>query len=207
MSVFSRNDKTPERAPEKAPEPISSAKAQEKGDTTMSSTYSDPKSVPAQPVSGLAPSPGAARPAPQASASIISKALKITGQLESTEDIEILGEVDGDVRAVSVKVGPNAKVKGTVYGEEVELSGTVEGKIEAKKVVLTRTAHMSGDVIHSDIRIESGAYIDGHCRPEYGKTESRTSAPKTISAPRELSASPPRDLSAPEKTNGAGAKV
>jgi cytoskeletal protein CcmA (bactofilin family) len=174
----------------------------------MSSTYSDPKSVPTQPpASGLAPTAGAVRPAPQASASIISKALKITGQLESTEDIEILGEVDGDVRAVSVKVGPNAKVKGTVYGDEVELSGTVEGKIEAKKVVLTRTAHMSGDVIHSDIRIESGAFIDGHCRPEYGKTESRTSAPKTISPPRDVSAPPPRDLSAPEKPNGVGAKV
>ena len=209
MSVFSRSDKTPEKAPEKTPDPVSSAHAQQKGDTTMSSTYSDPKSVPAQPVSGLAPAAGGARPAPQASASIISKALKITGQLESTEDIEILGEVDGDVRAVSVKVGPNAKVKGTVYGEEVELSGTVEGKIEAKKVVLTRTAHMSGDVIHSDIRIESGAYIDGHCRPEYGKTESRStsSVPKTASPPRDLAATPPRDLSAPEKPNGAGAKL
>jgi cytoskeletal protein CcmA (bactofilin family) len=200
MSVFSRNDKTPEKAqekaPEKTPEPVSSAKAQEKGDITMSSTYSDPKSVPAQPVSGLAP---AARPAPQASASIISKALKITGQLESTEDIEIEGEVDGDVRAVTVKVGPNAKIKGSVYGEEVELSGTVDGKIEAKKVVLTRTAHMSGDVIHQDIRIESGAFIDGHCRPEYGKTEVRSAAQKTMA--------PPRDLSAPEKPNGAGAKV
>jgi cytoskeletal protein CcmA (bactofilin family) len=164
----------------------------------MSSTYSDPKSVPVQPVSGLAPTASAARPA-QGAASVISKALKITGQLESTEDIEILGEVDGDVRAVTVKVGPNAKVKGTVYGEEVELSGTVEGKIEAKKVILTRTAHMSGDVIHSDIRIESGAFIDGHCRPEFGKTESRVSTPKTVA--------PPRDLSPPEKPNGAGAST
>jgi cytoskeletal protein CcmA (bactofilin family) len=195
MSVFSRTDKTPE----KTPDPVSSAP--KKGSSTMSSTYSDPKPIPTQPVSGLAPATSAIRPAPQASASIISKALKITGQLESTEDIEILGEVDGDVRAVSVKVGPNAKVKGTVYGDEVELSGTVEGKIEAKKVVLTRTAHMSGDVIHQDIRIESGAFIDGHCRPEYGKTESRSASvtQKTVT--------PPRDLSAPEKPNGAGAKV
>jgi cytoskeletal protein CcmA (bactofilin family) len=189
MSVFSRTDKTPE----KTPEPVSSANAPEKGSSTMSTPYSDPKSTPAQPVSGLAPTAGAARPAPQGSASIISKALKITGQLESTEDIEILGEVDGDVRAVTVKVGPNAKVKGTVYGDEVELSGTVDGKIEAKKVVLTRTAHMSGDVIHADIRIESGAFIDGHCRPEFGKTESRATMKPAL---REV---------APEKTNGGAA--
>jgi cytoskeletal protein CcmA (bactofilin family) len=104
------------------------------------------------------------------STSVISKALKITGQLESSEDIQIDGQIDGDVRGVNVKVGQSAKVKGTVYGEEVELAGTVEGKIEAKKVVLASTAHMSGDVVHQDIRIESGAFIDGHCKPDYGKT-------------------------------------
>ena len=54
-------------------------------------------------------------------ASVISKALKITGQLESTEDIQIDGEIEGDVRGVGVKIGQNAKVKGTVYGEDVEL--------------------------------------------------------------------------------------
>ncbi|HEV2161016.1 MAG TPA: polymer-forming cytoskeletal protein [Stellaceae bacterium] len=105
--------------------------------------------------------------------SVISKALKITGQLESTEDIQVDGEVDGDVRGISVKIGSNAKVKGTVYGDTVELAGTIDGKIEAKKVVLTSTAHMSGDVIHQDIKIESGAYIDGHCRPEFGKAANK----------------------------------
>jgi len=121
--------------------------------------------------------------------SVISKALKITGQLESTEDIQVDGEVDGDVRGVSVKIGSNAKVKGTVYGDSVELAGTIDGKIEAKKVVLTSTAHMSGDVIHQDIKIESGAYIDGHCKPEYGKAANKNAhatakpATTTSSAP------------------------
>ena len=111
-----------------------------------------------------------------ASVSVISKALKITGQLESTEDIQIDGNVEGDVRAVSVTVGNGAKVKGTVYGETVEVAGTVEGKIEAKKVVLTNTAHMAGDVVHQDITIASGAFIDGHCRPDFGKTASKPAA-------------------------------
>src|SRR5712671_340500 len=46
-------------------------------------------------------------------ASVISKALKITGELESTEDIQIDGQIEGDVRGVGVKIGQNAKVKGT----------------------------------------------------------------------------------------------
>jgi cytoskeletal protein CcmA (bactofilin family) len=112
--------------------------------------------------------------------SVISKALKVTGQLESTENIQIDGEVEGDVRGVCVKVGQGAKVKGTVSGEEVELAGTVDGKIEAKKVLLTGTAHMSGDVVHQDIRIESGAFIDGHCRPEAGKAKPVQAAFKPV---------------------------
>jgi cytoskeletal protein CcmA (bactofilin family) len=115
------------------------------------------------------PLAGAGAPA---GASVISRALKITGQLESSEDIEIQGEVEGDVRAITVRVGQGAKVRGTVYGEEVELAGTVDGKIEARKVVLTSSAHMSGDVVHQDVSIQSGAYINGHLKPEYGKSES-----------------------------------
>jgi len=114
--------------------------------------------------------------------SVISRALKITGQLESTEDIQIDGEIEGDVRAVNVKVGNNAKIKGGVYGEQVELAGTVEGKIEAKKVVLTATAHMSGDVVHQELKIDSGAYINGHCRPDFGKTAAKpiVAVPKSV---------------------------
>ena len=109
-------------------------------------------------------------------ASVISKALKITGELESTEDIQVDGQIDGDVRGVGVKIGQNAKVKGTVYGDEVELAGTVEGRIESKKVTLAGTARMTGDIWHQDIRIESGAYISGSLKPELGKSDSKSDA-------------------------------
>ncbi|HEX2591660.1 MAG TPA: polymer-forming cytoskeletal protein [Rhizomicrobium sp.] len=165
MSVFNRNDKpdtsvsntpaTPAGAP--TPEPV---KAEVK-----------PQAI-AQPISSVSPS-AVSR---SQGVSVISKALKITGQLESTEDIQVDGEIDGDVRGVTVKVGNNAKVKGTVFADEVELSGTVDGKIEAKKVVLTSTARMTGDVVHQDIQISSGAYIDGHLKPEYGKTSAKVRA-------------------------------
>ena len=115
--------------------------------------------------------------------SVISKALKITGELESTEDIQIDGQIDGDVRGVGVKIGQNARVKGTVYGEDVELAGTIEGRIEAKKVVLAGTARMTGDICHQDIKIESGAYINGSLKPELGKADAKpTHKPAASSA-------------------------
>ncbi len=158
MSVFNRNDKTPE--------PVQPAPAPARVETP-------PPAAAAAVTEIRRPQPEPApRPVPAAGSrgvSVISKALKITGQLESTEDIQIDGQVEGDVRAASVKVGTEAKVKGSVFGDEVELSGSVEGKIEARKVVLTSSAHMTGDVVHQDITIHSGAYVAGHLRPEFGK--------------------------------------
>ena len=119
-------------------------------------------------------------------ASVISKALKITGQLESTEDIQIDGQIEGDVRGVGVKIGQNAKVTGTVYGDEVELAGTIEGKIEAKKVILNGTARMTGDILHQDIKIESGAFVDGHLKPE----SARAKPAAVTSTPRPLQSVP-----------------
>jgi cytoskeletal protein CcmA (bactofilin family) len=157
MSVFNRTDNKPNETTPGSTVPPPSP-------TTPYSTMPEVKKPQAvvQPVTTTAP-------AASGGVSVISKALKITGQLESTEDIRIDGEVNGDVRAVSVTVGNNAKVKGNVYGDTVELAGTVEGKIEAKKVVLNGTARMTGDVVHQDIRIESGAFIDGHLKPDFGK--------------------------------------
>ncbi len=156
MTMFTRSDKEP------VPKPAATSPSPQ------------PAPAPAPVEARRAPAP--AMPGQASSVSVISKALKITGQLESTEDIQIEGEVEGDVRAATVKVGTNARIKGTVYGDEVELSGKVDGKIEARKVVLTSTAHMSGDVIHQDLRIDSGAHVDGHCRPEFGKPDGRAHA-------------------------------
>jgi cytoskeletal protein CcmA (bactofilin family) len=157
MTMFTRNDKESDTA--------ATAKSQDvKPVVAVSPSEDIERRQTTAPGSSYSPKQGS-------SVSVISKALKITGQLESSEDIQIDGNVEGDVRAMSVKIGSGAVVKGSVYGEAVELSGSVNGKIEAKKVVLTETARMSGDIIHQNIQINSGAYVDGHCRPEFGKSE------------------------------------
>src|SRR5580704_12917999 len=145
MSLFTRNGKVSDTSTDQTQMPHENSPA---SDTLVTKP---PQAIAEPPLKAAIPLvPGV---------SVISKALKITGQLESTEDIRIDGEVDGDVRGVSVTVGSGAKVKGTVYGGTVELSGTIDGKIEAEKVILNSTARMSGDVIHQDITIQSGAFI------------------------------------------------
>lgn len=157
-SIFTRTDKTPE--------PVSQVIKPASTEPAATAPAQDPLKRSLATAGALASTPV------QRDVSVISKALKITGQLESSEDIQIEGHVEGDVRAVVVRIGTGAKVHGTVAGEEVELSGTVDGKIEARKVVLTSSAHVTGDIIHQDVSIQSGAYIDGHLKPEYGKGDS-----------------------------------
>ena len=166
MSLFNRNDKSNDIQPQSQadppkpvpvpppPQPVQAARPAEPVTPTV-------KSIPTPIKTGAI------------MASVISKALKITGELESTEDIQIDGQIEGDVRGVGVKIGQNAKVKGTVFGDEVELAGTVEGRIESKKVTLAGTARMTGDIWHQDIKIESGAYINGNLKPELGKPETK----------------------------------
>jgi cytoskeletal protein CcmA (bactofilin family) len=203
MNLFNRNDKPgdvaaqPQTAPPRpvpvpAPAPESMAPAPK------------PEIVAAKPAE--TPKPAATfQPTPSRTGasmgSVISKALKITGELESTEDIQIDGQIDGDVRGVGVKIGQNAKVKGTVYGDEVELAGTVDGRIESKKVTLAGTARMTGDIFHQDIKIESGAYINGSLKPDMGKPDTRAEAKPVASKP----ASPSIVTPAPKENAAAAA--
>lgn len=201
MSMFTRNDKVTDTNTGEIGRPRETSP----GSATVSASVSAPASAPVSAAPAAKPALATAQPLSSSGAmrtpgvSVISKALKITGQLESTEDIRIDGEVEGDVRGVSVTVGSGAKVKGTVYGNAVELSGTIDGKIEAEKVVLTSSAHMSGDVFHQEIRIEAGAFIEGHCRPGFGKHEYK--AAHSTSKPDAA----PMGLATQMKSNDAGA--
>lgn len=172
MTIFNRNSNTPEannNAGRTTAMPDTPANSAPQPATPRPQAVAQPISVSTPNTSG----------APMTS--VLSKAVKITGQIESTENIQIDGNVEGDVKGVNVKIGNGARVKGTVRGEEVEVAGAVDGKIEAKKVVLTATARMTGDVMHDEIKIDAGAYIDGHCKPEFGKSKNATPPFKTVS--------------------------
>jgi cytoskeletal protein CcmA (bactofilin family) len=178
MSLFNRGDKSGSvpPPPEKPQNQMRPVPPQPKAEAVILKPAEPPRPIQSE---TPRPAPIVQPPTPPTAKtgahmpSVISKTLKIKGQLESSEDIQIDGDIEGDVRGINVKIGQNAKVKGTVYGDEVELAGTIEGKIESKKVTLTGTARMTGDIMHQDIKIDSGAFISGNLKPEYGKADSK----------------------------------
>lgn len=96
--------------------------------------------------------------------SIISADLTINGDLESDGEIQIDGTVNGDIQTTALLVGETAHVRGEIRARRVRVHGRVDGQITATSVTLAKTAHVVGDVVHEDLAIEKGAFLEGHCK-------------------------------------------
>lgn len=96
--------------------------------------------------------------------SIVSPDLKVTGNLVSRGDIQVDGEVEGDIEAANLTIGENGTVHGKVTAKTVRLCGAVHGEVHGETVTLAATARMVGDVVHESLAIEAGAHLEGHCR-------------------------------------------
>lgn len=96
--------------------------------------------------------------------SIISADLKIVGDLNSDGEIQIDGSIDGDIRTKSLLVGETASITGEIVADSVHVHGTINGQIKSRSVTLAKTAHVVGDVLHEDLAIETGAFLEGHCK-------------------------------------------
>ena len=120
-------------------------------------------------------------------ASVLSADLTITGNIKTTGDINIEGNVEGDIRAHLLTVGEGATVKGECIADDVVVNGRVVGKVRGLKVRLTSTARVEGDIIHKTIAIESGAHFEGSVQRQEdplnsgGKGASKPPAPASTS--------------------------
>lgn len=96
--------------------------------------------------------------------SIISASLRIVGDLVSEGDVQVDGIIEGDVNARSLTVSEGAAVHGQINSQKVIIRGEVRGQISADVVELGRSARVIGDIVHNDLAIESGAFLEGNCR-------------------------------------------
>ena len=95
--------------------------------------------------------------------SIISRDVKIKGDLICNGDIQIDGVVEGDVQSRLITIGEGADIRGTISGDSVRVCGSVSGQIKGNSVVLAKTAKVNGDVMHQTLTIEPGALFEGRC--------------------------------------------
>lgn len=132
--------------------------------------------------------------------SIISSDLRIEGNLFSEGDVQIDGEVVGDIDSRTLTLGERSVVNGSISAETVRICGEVQGEVKASTVVMTKTARVSGDVFHDSLAIEAGAFIDGHCKRIEPAT-AEAAKPATATSNSANGSSQPS--AEPEATSGA----
>ena len=112
-----------------------------------------------------AKSPGpAAKTASRTAPSIIGEDLTISGNVASKGEIQVDGEIQGDVHCSSLLLGEKAQVSGGVIADDVVVRGKVLGSIRGLRVTLQAQAHVEGDIYHQSLAIEQGAYFEGKSR-------------------------------------------
>ncbi len=114
-------------------------------------------------------------------ASVIGTDLNVIGNLQSKGEIQIEGQVQGDLLASRIVIGPNAKITGGLVADDIVVHGTVQGSIRGLRVTLQSNSRVEGDVFHQSLAIEQGAYFEGKSRRSENPKESQKSGVTPVS--------------------------
>src|SRR3984885_10103411 len=93
--------------------------------------------------------------------STISRGVTIVGKILDDGTVHVLGQIEGELRALSVSINEGAKVEGEITAEELTIGGVVKGSIRANRVKLSSTAVVEGDIFHRSLLIEENARFEG----------------------------------------------
>ena len=106
------------------------------------------------------PGPSASKVVP----SIIGEDLTIRGNVTSKGEVQLDGEIEGEIRCGSLLLGDKGQVMGGVAAEDVVVRGRIIGSIRGLRVTLQAQCHVEGDIFHQGLSIEQGAYFEGKSR-------------------------------------------
>ena len=124
------------------------------------------------------------------SVSIIGSDLTIAGNLICKGEVQVDGNVEGDIEGSNVVVGENATITGGSSADEVVIRGHVIGSVHGRRVMLQTTSQVEGDIFHQSLSIEQGAMFEGKSRRT--KDDPRTLLQKSEKAEPIAFAVPPR---------------
>lgn len=96
---------------------------------------------------------------------LIAQGTEITGDVNTSGDLRIDGQIQGNVTCTAkLVIGEEGKILGNIDCHSGEISGAVKGQIVAKDVLqLNRSASIQGDIEAMRFIVEDGASIKGKC--------------------------------------------
>ncbi|SFB81540.1 Polymer-forming protein [Parapedobacter composti] len=96
---------------------------------------------------------------------LIANGTEITGDIRTTGDLRIDGQIIGNVTCTAkLVIGESGEIKGNIHCQSGEISGSVQGQIITKEVLqLNHSASIQGDIEAMRFIVEDGASINGRC--------------------------------------------
>ena len=94
---------------------------------------------------------------------IIDEEVNIKGDLETDGDVQVEGQINGNLSCANLTVGNNGTVNGDIKAQEVVIRGKVNGAIRANRVMLLQGSCVRGDISYDTITMEEGAAFNGMC--------------------------------------------
>jgi cytoskeletal protein CcmA (bactofilin family) len=152
------------------------------------------------PVQSAAPPPATAARAPEPPprarvAATIGPSIAIKGDVTGEEDLIVEGRIEGKIllKANSVTIGRNGRVKANVYANSITVEGEVEGDLIGKdEVVIRQSGKVKGNVAAPRVVLDSGARFQGSIDME--QQQARPAEPKQEKAPEKPAPAPAAPL-------------
>ncbi|MDX1974581.1 MAG: polymer-forming cytoskeletal protein [Rickettsiales bacterium] len=93
--------------------------------------------------------------------SIMAQDVSVLGNIVSDGVLDFDGTIDGNIRCKALTVRGRASIKGEVIADTIHVYGKINGLVRARSVHLYATARIEGIIMHENLTIEDGAFIDG----------------------------------------------
>jgi cytoskeletal protein CcmA (bactofilin family) len=93
----------------------------------------------------------------------LGKGLRIVGDILGVGDLVCDGEIEGRIQLDgSLRIAPNAKIRGCIEAKEAEIAGHVEGDVLTRgRLTLRPPCQIKGDLVSAELEVEPGASVEG----------------------------------------------
>lgn len=125
----------------------------------------------------------------------IGQSIVFKGELTGDEDLEIDGQVEGNVNLKNhqLTIGANGNLKAEVTAKNIVVIGRVTGNlIAAERIEVQATGIVDGDVRAPRLNVQEGAVLNGSIdMSPSGAAEAKKSAGQAAASSTSNTASPP----------------
>lgn len=105
----------------------------------------------------------------------IGQGVNFTGNISVPEEAIIDGEINGNLTAALIFVGPSGHVNGKLTAQRIEVHGEISDQIFCTSIFIGRTAVVNGVLEYKEIEIQRGSLVSVSISQKTQETEFSTS--------------------------------